>query len=89
MFESLLLSDGANILLLILCQDQVITPSIFATSFDTMVRSTVDRLGNAVFVSALVPLHILLEVKPEFSALICTAGDSGQSCTTTARAELF
>lgn len=64
-------TGSPEILLLILCKDQALTPSTFAASFALTglpVGMAWNRLWDTIAVSAMIPLHVLLEMQLEFAS---------------------
>jgi len=65
---ALLFSRRANVLLLVLGEDELRTPTaLTAATFPFSVGSSVDGLGDAEDITPVVPLHVLLQVHIELA----------------------
>lgn len=88
--SAFLFSRGSDKLLLILGKNELCTPTTLSTaSFPLSIGTTMSRLGNAIPISAVVPLHVLLQVHGELAVGSCGARDTGECIFTTTRAELL
>lgn len=85
-----LLGCRSDVLLLVLCQDELCAPTLFSTaSFPLAICTASHRLGDAKAVTPVVPLHVLLQVHGKLPVGSRSARDSGQCVLATTRAELL
>lgn len=87
---SALLSHSTDIFFLILGEDEVFAPSTLSSTLANPFPAgrPMDRLRDAVSVSSVVPLHVLLKVQLELTVGIRGARDPGQRIFSALRTEL-
>lgn len=87
---TILLRCGSHILLLILGEDELCAPATFAAAaLPLPVGTACHRLGDAIHIAPVVPLHVLLQVHRKLAVCGGGARHTSQSVLATARAELF
>jgi hypothetical protein len=87
---ALLFRVGTDKLLLVLGKDELLAPSSLTTAtLPLAVCAASNGLGHAVYITAVVPLHVLLQVHGECAIGGGRAGNTSEGILATARAELL